>query len=222
MDNKEFKEARRLAMEGAEVKENIYNLIIGGVLLWGIAINIIMAQLFMEPILNMNYIVVLIIYFVGSFASMYAVYHSTSPVISFAGFTGLSVSMGLLLTYYVSYYEIGSIALAFITTAIVTGAMMMAATIFPTFFKGLGRVLFFTLLITIIAELVVSIIMGIATTIFDFIVVIIFCGYIGYDWSRAQEYPPTVDNAIDSAADIYVDVVNLFVRLLSIIGRRRD
>ena len=50
----------------------------------------------------------------------------------------------------------------------------------------------------------------------------IFCGYIGLDWNRAQMYPKTVDNAIDSAADIYLDVVNLFVRILSITGKRRD
>lgn len=221
MDNKEFKEARLRAFDGMEVATNIYNLVIGGVLLWGIAINILMAQFFMEPILEMNYLAVIIIYFVGSFASMFVVYRSKSPIISFIGFTGLSLSMGLLLTYYVSYFEIGSIAMAFITTAVVTGAMMIAATIFPTFFKGLGRVLFFTLLITIIAEIAISLIMGIGATIFDFIVVIIFCGYIGYDWARAQDYPATVDNAIDSAADIYVDVVNLFVRILSIIGKKK-
>lgn len=221
MDNKEFKAARLRAFDGMEVAANVYNLVIGGVLLWGIAINILMAQFFMKPILEMNYLAVIIIYFVGSFASMFAVYRSNSPVISFIGFTGLSVSMGLLLTYYVSYFEIGSIAMAFITTAVVTGAMMVAATIFPTFFKGIGRVLFFSLLITIIAEIVISLIMGIGATIFDFIVVIIFCGYIGYDWAKAQEYPNTVDNAIDSAADIYVDVVNLFVRILSIIGKKK-
>ena len=221
MDNKEFKAARLRAFEGQEVAANIYNLVIGGVLLWGIAINILMAQFLMEPILEMNYLAVVIIYFVGSIVSMMAVYKSSSPVISFVGFTGLSVSMGLLLTYYVSYFEIGSIAMAFITTAVVTGIMMVAATIFPTFFKGLGRVLFFTLLVTIIAEIVISLIMGIGATFFDFIVVIIFCGYIGYDWAKAQDYPATVDNAIDSAADIYVDVVNLFVRILSIIGKKK-
>ena len=30
------------------------------------------------------------------------------------------------------------------------------------------------------------------------------------------------DNAIDSAADIYLDVVNLFIRILSITGKRRS
>jgi len=128
--------------------------------------------------------------------------------------------MGLLLTYFVSYFEIGSILLAFMATGVVTIVMIIAAVIFPDFFKGLGRVLCVTLLVTIIAELILSVIMGIGATVFDFIVVIIFCGYVGYDWVKAQEYPKTIDNAIDSAADIYVDIVNLFVRILSIIGDR--
>lgn len=221
MDNKEFKEARKLALNGSLISANIYNLVIGGVLLFGILINIMMATMFMEQILAMPYIAVLIIYLVGSFVSMFVVYRSNNPVVSFVGFTGLSISMGLLLTYYVSYFEIGSIATAFMTTGVVTAIMVVLGTIYPSFFKKLGKVLFFTLLITIIAEIVVCLIMGVHTTIFDFIVVIIFCGYIGYDWARAQEYNPTLDNAIDSAADIYVDVVNLFVRILSIIGKRK-
>lgn len=221
MNNKEFKEARKYTSEGTFVTESIYNLIIGCVLMFGILINIIMAACFMEPILAMPYWSILIIYFIGSFASMMIVYNSKIPVISFAGFTGLSISMGLLLTYYVAFFEIGSIVSAFITTGVVTGIMVVMGTIFPTFFKKMGRVLFFTLLITIIAEIIVCLIMGVGATIFDFIVVIIFCGYVGFDWARAQDYSPTIDNAIDSAADIYVDVVNLFVRILSIIGRKK-
>lgn len=221
MDNKEFKEARKLALNGSLISANIYNLVIGGVLLFGILINIMMATMFMEQILAMPYIAVLIIYLIGSFVSMFVVYRSNNPVVSFIGFTGLSISMGLLLTYYVSYFEIGSIVTAFMTTGVVTAIMVVLGTIYPSFFKKLGMVLFFTLLITIIAEIVICLIMGVHTTIFDFIVVIIFCGYIGYDWARAQEYNPTLDNAIDSAADIYVDVVNLFVRILSIIGKRK-
>ena len=57
-------------------------------------------------------------------------------------------------------------------------------------------------------------------TIIDYAVALIFCGYIGLDWCRAQQYPKTLDNAIDSAADIYLDIVNLFIRILSITGKR--
>jgi FtsH-binding integral membrane protein len=49
----------------------------------------------------------------------------------------------------------------------------------------------------------------------------IFCGYIGHVWERANRMPKTVDNAVDSAAAIYMDVLNLFLRILRILGRKR-
>ena len=55
----------------------------------------------------------------------------------------------------------------------------------------------------------------------DYVVVLLFCGYVGFDWARAQQYPKTLDNAIDCAADIYVDIINLFIRILSIIARSK-
>jgi FtsH-binding integral membrane protein len=58
-------------------------------------------------------------------------------------------------------------------------------------------------------------------SIIDWIVVIIFCGYIGYDWARANNIPKTFDNAVDSAAALYIDMINLFVRILRILGRRK-
>ena len=50
--------------------------------------------------------------------------------------------------------------------------------------------------------------------------VVIFSGYIGYDWARANMIPKTLDNAIDSAASLYIDIINLFIRILQILSRR--
>ena len=222
MDNTSYKEARFFAEEEEQITRQKFNTILGGTLLWGIVINIIMATAFMEPILEMSYLMVIIIYIVGSLISTLIVYNSKSAVVSFVGFTGLSVSMGLLLTYYVSFFELGEIALAFASTAVVTGIMIGCSIFFPEFFRGLGRILGTTLLLSIIAEFILSLIFGVGGAFFDYLVVAIFCGYIGYDWAKAQEYAPTADAAVDSAADIYVDIVNLFVRLLSIIARNRD
>ena len=99
--------------------------------------------------------------------------------------------------------------------------MIALATAFPRFFLGLGRTLFITLLVTIIVE-VIAMILGFAVGWIDFIVVGIFTLYVGFDWSRAQAFPKTIDNAVDSAIDIYLDVINLFIRILSILGRKDD
>jgi len=84
-----------------------------------------------------------------------------------------------------------------------------------------GTTLFAALAITLIAEVATIFITHSDPIAFDYIFVVIFSLYIGYDWQKAQAYPPTLDNAVDSAADIYVDIVNLFIRILSILGRER-
>ena len=134
----------------------------------------------------------------------------------------MAISMGLLLTVYVAVFTGHSVAYAFIATGLVTVIMILLSMLYPNFFANLGRTLFTSLIGVIVIELVLGLIMGISPTVIDFAVALIFCGYIGYDWYRAQQFPKTLDNAVDSAADIYLDVVNLFVRILSITGKRRN
>jgi FtsH-binding integral membrane protein len=43
----------------------------------------------------------------------------------------------------------------------------------------------------------------------------LFCGYIAYDWAKAQEESPTADNAVDACVGLYLDIINLFLRILS-------
>ena len=222
-DNAQYREKRFfLEDDQAELAPRTYNLVIGGVLLWGLAVNALMATYLQRQILGLNYLLVLVIYFVLSLASMALVYRSDKPEISLVGFTGLAVAMGLLLTYYVSAFDEGSIRNAFLVTGAVTACMMAVAGVHPEFFRGLGRTLGIALLGAIAADLICLFLLRVNLSLIDAGVAVIFAGYIGYDWSRAQAYPRTLDNAVDSAADIYVDIVNLFVRLLSIMGRSKD
>ena len=207
---------------GTKVNERTYNLTIGLTLLWGVLINVVMAAFFTYQIMSINYILVLVLYFVGTIGCSIIVHKSDNPAISFAAFTGMAISMGLLLTFYVTAFTGNSVAYAFIATALVTVIMIILSMLYPAFFLSLGRTLLTSLLGCILVEFVVGIIFRVPLTIIDYVVALIFCGYIGLDWSRAQQFPKTLDNAIDSAADIYLDVVNLFVRILSITGKRRD
>ena len=81
--------------------------------------------------------------------------------------------------------------------------------------------LFGALLLTLAAELV----MFLFNRSFEWmnvVVALIFCGYIGFDWARAQQRPCTADNAIDSACALYLDIINLAMRILASRSRRRD
>jgi FtsH-binding integral membrane protein len=50
----------------------------------------------------------------------------------------------------------------------------------------------------------------------------LFCAYIIYDWNRALRLPYTVDNAIDAAVALYLDIMNLFIHLLRILGKSQS
>lgn len=222
MNNKAYKEARMQAFDGTKLSENTYNLVIGLVLLWGIIINIVMAKYFMAQIMSMNILLVLVIYFAGSFGCIFVVYKSDNPAVSFLGFTGLAIAMGLILTFFISNYTQGAVLKAFLITAIVTVIMILVSSIYPKFFLSIGRGLLIGLIAAIVIEVLGMLIFKSSMNFMDYIVALIFCGFIGFDWARAQVFPKTLDNAIDSAADIYVDVANLFIRILSITGKSSD
>jgi FtsH-binding integral membrane protein len=99
--------------------------------------------------------------------------------------------------------------------------MMLLSMVFPRLFLSIGPALGIALLVSILAELVLMLVGGVVYGVFDFVVAAIFCGYIGYDWAVAQRRQFTTDNAIDSACALYLDIVNLFIRLLAIFGKRR-
>jgi FtsH-binding integral membrane protein len=56
----------------------------------------------------------------------------------------------------------------------------------------------------------------------DYGAALLFSMYIVYDWNRAMRIPRTLDNAVDVALAIYLDIINLFLTLLRILGRSKD
>ena len=52
------------------------------------------------------------------------------------------------------------------------------------------------------------------------VVILLFCGFIGYDVYRASTALPTFTNALWYAVDLYLDIINVFLRLLALFGRR--
>ena len=99
--------------------------------------------------------------------------------------------------------------------------MMACVMIAPNFFAKLGGALTMVLIGMVICEIVL-LILGVKQVWIDWVVAAIFTLYIGYDIYRSQQYPKTLDNAVDSALDIYMDIANLFIRILSIMGKRND
>jgi len=174
-----------------------------------------------DVVYSINPIIFIVGYIGCCITGMLMSSRSDNPVISFIGYNLVVLPIGFVVSVTVSAYGgTGSAVVlqAFLYTALITFVMIGLASVAPEFFSKLGGILFAALLGLIICELVVFF-LGIDQRITAWIGAGIFSLYIGYDFWRAQEYPKTVDNAVDSALDIYLDIINLFLRLLEILGR---
>jgi len=199
----------------------LYNLVIGLTLLWGFAVNYIMvSHIDPEAIASVNPWIFFIGYFASCFFGIYLFQSSSNPLVSFIGYNFVVVPFGLIINMVVSQYDPELVTEAIRITGLVTIAMMCLGTMFPAFFQKIAGVLTIALLLVIVVELIEIFIFKTHHGILDWIVVLIFCGYIGYDWGRANQIPKTVDNAVDSAAALYMDIINLFLRILRILGRK--
>lgn len=203
------------------ISAKAYNFIIGLTLCWGFAVNWVMVvTIDPERVANVNSWV----FFLGFFGScLYGIYlfsRSSNPLISFVGYNFVVVPFGFVINLAVSQFDPAIVAQAIRITGLVTVGMMCLGSMFPWFFKRIAGALSIALLLVIVVELVEVFIFGRSHGVIDWIVVVIFCGYIGYDWGRANQIPKTMDNAVDSAAALYMDIVNLFLRILRILGRK--
>lgn len=197
-----------------ELNNKQYNIVIGLILLWGFAINAIMCTFFQSVFVTWNPTVVLIGYFVAAIIGICMSTFSNNPIVSFLGYNLVVLPVGVVLSISLKDYYVSSILQAFILTTLITVLMLIISTIKPEVFESMGTTLFICLLGVIVIEFIMMFI-GVSTPRWwDWIVALLFCGYIGYDWSKAQDKHKTLDNAVDSAVDLYLDIINLFVRLL--------
>ena len=202
------------------ISATAYNLIIGLTLLWGFGLNWYMVETIPpQSVAGVSPWILILGFLASCFFGVYLYSKSSNPTVSFIGYNFVVVPFGFVVNLAVSRYDPDIVAEAIRVTGLVTVIMMCLGSMFPAFFQKIVGVLTIALLVVIVVELVEIFVFGIHHGILDWIVVAIFCGYIGYDWGRANQIPKTMDNAVDSAAALYMDIINLFLRILRILGR---
>lgn len=143
-----------------------------------------------------------------------------SVPLSLTGYTLFSLTFGVTVALALQRYNVGTITYAFGITACVSGIFLIAGVTFPQFFSKLGGALAIALLGTIVVEIVATMFLHVDQTIFDYVVIVIFCGFLGYDSYRMSSDQPTVPNAIFHASNIYLDIVNILLRVLDILDNK--
>lgn len=197
-----------------------YNLIIGLVLLYGLILNIFMVNFCQPLVVGINPIVFIVSYIVSCSVGVILT-KSSSALVSFIGYNFIVVPIGIVLTICLPNYDPQLIMMSIIATSIVVFLFIVLSILYPKFFMRLGVILISALIFGIIAE-IICMLFGYTGDLFNWLFVIIFSFYVGYDWVKAQSLEYTVDNAVDSAVSIYLDIINLFLRLLEIMAKKDD
>ena len=124
-------------------------------------------------------------------------------------------------------FKLSSIMIIFLVTAIIFGLFAVIGAKLNVDLRKFGTYLFIGLIGVIIVE-IINIFMG--NTTLEMVIcgasILIFTLYIGYDIKVAQSLADSgidEDNlAVYTAFQLYLDFINLFIRLLQLFGDRRD
>ena len=216
--------------EGAQEQAlNVYNRTIGLMLLFGFAVNALLTHFLGWQIYDLMSgeagaslpVIFLIGYLVLCFAGNAVMRGARSDAVCFLGYCMIVVPVGVLLSSVVCTYDRELVSCAMLLTGLVTACMMGLSMWKPEWFLSIGRTLGISLGVTILVEFVASFFFHYGSNIVDWAVVAIMSLYVGYDWARANTVQPTVRNAIIVSASLYLDIVNIFLRLLRILGKTK-
>ena len=139
-----------------------------------------------------------------------------------------SILTGLTFSSIFVVFELESIAYALLGTAAVFGIMAYIGKNTKADLTSLGTILTVSLIVALVVSLI-NIFVGntFVDIVIDWVVIAIFMGFTVYDMNQIvalQDMGYTDDDHlyIYGAMQLYLDFINLFLRILSIFGKQRD
>eukprot|EP00811_Abedinium_folium_P004371 NODE_14024_length_1133_cov_3.738569.p2 GENE.NODE_14024_length_1133_cov_3.738569~~NODE_14024_length_1133_cov_3.738569.p2 ORF type:complete len:243 (+),score=62.15 NODE_14024_length_1133_cov_3.738569:90-818(+) len=146
---------------------------------------------------------------------------------------GITASMGVLVGYSSAQYTWQSVLLAVAITVVIFAAMTVYAWTTKTDFTGFGPYIFAAVMVLSVFGLVLTImaLCGVyvpwLVALYDVLGVLLFTFYIVFDtqlilgaWGGHKNQFGIDDYAFASLS-LYLDIINLFLHLLSLFGKRR-
>ena len=149
----------------------------------------------------------------------------SSSVVTFL-FYAYSVLTGLTFSTIFIEFELSSIAYVFIGTAGLFGIMALIGKNTKADLSKLGTILTISLFICLIVS-IFNLFAGNSglDIILDIVIILIFTGFTAYDMNKIVSYSEFATDEkfyIYGAMELYLDFINLFIRILQLFGRRRD
>lgn len=168
----------------------------------------------------------LVIVEVGIVVALSAFIEKLNPMVAKVLFCIYALITGLTFSTIFIVYEIGSIIYVFGITALVFLIFALLGYYTSIDLSKLGTYLFMALIAIIIAS-IINIFIGSNSLEFaiTIIALIIFVGYVAYDVNMLKnsgKFGQSENLPIYWALQLYIDFINLFIRLLRLLGKERN
>lgn len=135
---------------------------------------------------------------------------------------------GVTLSTIFVVFELQSIVLLFVASAILFGGLALYGYKTSKDLSNWRTLLFGTLIVGLIVS-IINLFVGntMLDIILDWVILLVFFGITAYDMNKIKQLSllPNLDKSklhIYGAMELYLDFINIFLRILSIFGRRRD
>lgn len=245
MNTKTFVQNRKGVYQSVEISKNQFVLLIGVFTLMGLIATAVVAyfttgwmelvpahdgfKATYEWVGPVNIWIVMIGTLVSGIVGVIIAQASDKPAISLLGLFMIAIPFGLLVGPTVGMFTPDSVTKVIVITGLVTAVLTLIGTVIPESLGNWTSWLFGGLLVLLIGSVGIPflgwLIPGFpihgALTAMDWFGVVVFSGYIIYDINQALRMEYTVDNAADAAVDVYLDIINLFLRLLRLLGQKK-
>lgn len=142
-----------------------------------------------------------------------------------------SALSGLTLSSIFIVYKLDSIAMVFLSSAIMFGLLAIYGYITKNDLSSFGKILLFALFAVIIMS-IINMFVGNSGfgLVISIISILIFLGLTAYDMQnlkRIYNYYESDENELSKASiygalDLYLDFINIFLRLLGLFGKSKD
>lgn len=138
-------------------------------------------------------------------------------IITYFVFTLLTgITLVPMLAYYIGSGASGAIVQALIGTSVITAGLTLYATTTTKNYLSMGQTLMW-ILIGLVVMSIANIFIGssVLSTLVSMVVVVLFSFFIIYD---TQTVLHTDITPLDAAMNIYLDVLNMFINILNLLG----
>lgn len=143
---------------------------------------------------------------------------SDKPLFSATGYALVAGPFGLMIGPVLGTFAPSHIAKALVITLVTTAVLGILGAMIPEDLNRWAHYAFGALLILLLGQFIVPFLGVGALHLWDWVGLVVFGGLVVFDFNRAMHEERTLDKAIDSAADIFLDILNMFLRVASLLG----